>query len=101
MAKVIIVTSAIIGAGLGILAMFGGLDFGSALVGGLVIGIFTIALGFFSWGIFMVLGYLGGKAKSVGGFLWPGIAAFFVLFWNQILPVVCVEVICHALGIKN
>lgn len=94
MVKIILATSGVIGACLCVLAMLGGCGIGDAIMGSLFCAILLAILGFFLWGLFVAL-------RRISGYVSAGLIAVLFLFWQHVLPGVCVEVICHALGVKK
>jgi len=94
MVRLILVISAITAAVLAVLAMIGGCGIVDATIGGLLCSVLLLILGFTLWGLVVAL-------RHIGALVWAGVIAFLFLCWHHVLPAVCVEVICHVLGVKH
>jgi hypothetical protein len=93
MIRLVLAISGIIAVALAVLAMIGGCGIVEATIGGLFCAILLMILGFVLWGLIVAL-------RHIGAWISAGIIAFLILFWHHILPAVCVEVICHIIGVK-
>lgn len=75
-------------------ALSNGAPIVDAFLGGATLFVVFAILGFFFVGAIAVL-------HKFGGYLSAGVLAALLLFWQHILPAVCVNAICYALGISG
>ncbi len=88
------IVSGLLAFGLGVLAYNGGAKINDSLVASAFLMIVFLILGFIICGLTWAL-------RKYGGYLSAGIVAGFLLLWQSILPAVCVQAICNALGISD
>jgi hypothetical protein len=71
-----------------------GCDLGDAISGSICCSLLALIVGLAICGLVFAL-------RRLGGYISVGVFACLALFWQHVLPAVCVEVICHALGLKK